>query len=266
VDLDGRRVLVTGASRGIGEALARRFAEAGATVALLARDEAAIDALAAELGGTAHPADLADPAAVAGLVDRIEADGGPLDVLVNNAALDGGGFFPELDQVLHVNLVAALQLCRQVLPGMLDRGGGRIVNISSMAGVAAFPGMAAYAATKAGLSHFTEMLALDLRGLPVGTTLVELGPIPTDMLDHVDTYQPTRDAFDRAYRLGLIVDVPRERVADEVVRAVERDRMHVRLPKRSVGYPLLTQLPRELTRFTLTGIRHQDASVDPRHR
>jgi len=263
VELDGRRALITGASRGIGEALARRFAEAGADVALVARNEDAIRALADELGGTAHPADLADPAVVSGLVDRVEADGGPIDVLVNNAGLDGGGYFPamepgELDRVLHVNLVAVLQLCRQVLPGMLERGRGRIVNISSMAGAAAFPGMAAYAATKAGLSHFTETLALDLRGLPVGTTLVELGPIPTDMLDHVDTYQPTRDAFDRGYRLGLIVDVPRERVADEVVRAVERDRMHVRLPKRAAGYPLLTQLPRELTRLTLTGIRHRE--------
>jgi short-subunit dehydrogenase len=263
VDLDGRRVLITGASRGIGEALAHRFAEAGASVALLARNEAALRALADELGGTAHPTDLAEPAAIPGLIDRIEAEGGPLDVLVNNAALDGGGYFPgldpdELERVFQVNLVAAVRLCRQVLPGMLDRGRGRIVNISSMAGVAAFPGMAAYAATKAGLSHFTEALALDLKGLAVGTTLVELGPIPTDMLDHVDAYQPTRDSFARAYRLGLIVDVPRERVADEVVRAVEQDHMHVRLPKRAVGFPLLTQLPREVTRLGLTGIRHRE--------
>jgi len=262
MDLTDRRVLITGASRGIGEALARRFAEAGAKVALLARNAGALQALAGELGGTAHPADLADPETVADLIERVEGEGGPLDVLVNNAALDGGGYFPELDpdeigDVVQVNLVAVLQLCRQALPGMLERGRGRIVNISSIAGVAAFPGMATYAATKAGLSQFTETLALDLRGLPVGTTLVELGPIPTDMLDHVDTYQPTRDSFDRAYRLGLIADVPRERVADEVVRAVERDRAHVRLPKRAVAYPLMTQLPRELTRLTLTGIRHR---------
>ncbi len=262
MDLTDRRVLITGASRGIGEAMARRFAEAGARVALVARSADALRALADEVGGTAHPADLADPDVVAGLFERVEADGGPVDVLVNNAALDGGGWFPELDpdelrDVLQVNLVSVLQLCRQALPGMLERGRGRIVNISSMAGVAGFPGMATYAATKAGLSHFTETLALDLRGLPVGTTLVELGPIPTDLLEKVDRYQPTRDAFDRAYRLGLITDVPRDRVADEVVRAVERDRAHVRLPKRALAYPLMTQLPRELTRFTLTGIRHR---------
>jgi len=262
MDLTDRRVLITGASRGIGEALARRFAEAGAQVALLARSPEALRALADELGGTAHPADLADPEAVTGLVERVEAEGGPVDVLVNNAALDGGGYFPEIDPdeigaVVQVNLAAVLQLCRQALPGMLERGQGRIVNISSMAGVAAFPGMAVYAATKAGLSQFTETLALDLRGLRVGTTLVELGPIPTDLLDRVDAYPPTRDSFDRAYRLGLIADVPRERVAEEVVRAVERDRAHVRLPKRAVAYPLMTQLPRELTRLTLTGVRHR---------
>ena len=263
VELAGRRVLITGASRGIGEALARRFAEAGATVALLARDAAALQALADELGGSAHPADLAAPGVVAGLIERVEADDGPVDVLVNNAALDGGGYFPELDpdeinRVFQVNLVAPAQLCRQVLPGMLERGRGRIVNVSSMAGVAAFPGMVAYASTKAGLSQFTEILALDLRGQPVGTTLVELGPIPTDLLDRVDAYKPTRDSFDRAYRLGMIVDLPRERVADEVVRAVERDRAHVRLPKRAAAYPLFTQLPRELARFTLIGIPHQE--------
>jgi short-subunit dehydrogenase len=263
VDLQGRRVLITGASRGIGEALARRFAEAGARVALLARNAEALRALADELGGTAHPADLADPGVVAGLLERVEAEGGPVDVLVNNAGVDGGGYFPELDpeeidRVFQVNLVAPVQLCRQVLPGMLERARGRIVNVSSIAGVAAFPGMVAYASTKAGLSHFTEILALDLRGLPVGTTLVELGPVPTDMLDRIDAYQPSRDSFDRGYRLGLIVDVPRERVADEVVRAVERDRAHVLLPKRAIAYPLLAQLPREIARLTLTGIRHRE--------
>jgi short-subunit dehydrogenase len=263
MDLAGRRVLITGASRGIGEALARRFAGAGADVALVARNAEALDALAGELGGTAVVADLADPAAVTGVVERVEADGGPVDVLVNNAALDGGGWFPELDpdavaDVVQVNLAAALQLCRQALPGMLERRRGRIVNISSMAGVSAFPGMAAYAATKAGLTQFTEILALDLKGLPVGTTLVELGPIPTDMLDRVESYQPTRDAFARAYRFGLIADVPRDRVAAEVVRAVQRDRAHVRLPKRAMASPLIAQLPREVARLGLTGIRHQE--------
>src|SRR2546423_10793347 len=88
MELHGKRVLVTGASRGIGKALSEQFAAAGATVALLARSEGAIEKLAADLGGMAHPADLGDRAQVDGLIQRIEAAGGPVDVLVNNAGID----------------------------------------------------------------------------------------------------------------------------------------------------------------------------------
>lgn len=262
MDLQGRRVLVTGASRGIGEATARAFAAAGATVALVARDAARLTALADELGGSAHPCDLTDAAATAALVDTVEQGAGPVDVLVNNAGLAPGGFFPDLDAaeleaVYRVNLLAPVQLCRVVLPGMLERGRGHVVNVSSLAGVAAYPGMAVYASTKAGLTQFTEVLALDLKGLPVGTTVVQLGPIPTDMLDHVNDYAPTRDSFDRGYRLRLIVDIPRERVADAVVDAVRRDRSHVRLPRRAAAFPLLAEAPRRISDLLLTGVRHQ---------
>ena len=196
MDLNGRRVLITGASRGIGEATARRFADAGATVALVARNADALEQLATELSGTAHPADLTDPDTVDALIGRVEDESGPVDVLVNNAGVDSVGAFVEMDpgdlqRIYQLNLVAPVQLTRQVLPGMLERGRGRIVNVSSLAGVAAYPGMVSYASTKAGLSQFTEVLALDLQGLPVGTTLVELGPIPTDMLDNVESYAPT---------------------------------------------------------------------------
>lgn len=262
MDLKGRRVLVTGASRGIGEATARAFAAAGATVALVARDAEALDSLATDLGGTFHPCDLADPAATAALVPTVEASAGPVDVLVNNAGLAPGGFFPdadagELEAVYRVNLLSPVQLCRAVLPGMLDRGRGHIVNVSSLAGVAAYPGMAAYASTKAGLTQFTEILALDLKGLPVGTTVVQLGPIPTDMLDHVNDYAPTRDSFDRGYKLRLIVDIPRERVADAIVDAVRKGRSHIRLPKRAAAFPLLAEAPRRVSDVLLTGVKHR---------
>src|SRR5437764_14692949 len=88
MELRGKRVLVTGASRGIGQALAERFAAVGAQVALVARSEGAIKELADRLGGTAHPTDLGDRDQVTGLIDRVEADGGPVDVLVNNAGVD----------------------------------------------------------------------------------------------------------------------------------------------------------------------------------
>ena len=119
MELRGKRVLITGASRGIGEALARGFASRGAHVALVARSESAIELLAAELGGTAHAADLSEPAQVADLVARIESVAGPVDVLVNNAGVaPTSGALPdwtpaELEQVFRVNLVSAAELCRQ---------------------------------------------------------------------------------------------------------------------------------------------------------
>src|SRR5690349_18104593 len=141
MELRGKRVLITGASRGIGEALARRFVTEGATVALVARSADAIEKLAADLGGTAHPADLADAAQVATLINRVEDEAGPVDVLVNNAGLAPtiGAIQSwdrdELEEIYRVNLLAPAELCRQVIPRMLHRGGGHIVNVSSLAGV-----------------------------------------------------------------------------------------------------------------------------------
>ncbi|MBA3303939.1 MAG: SDR family NAD(P)-dependent oxidoreductase [Actinomycetota bacterium] len=260
MELSGKRVLITGASRGIGAALAESFAGAGARVALVARSGTALEELAGRLGGTAHRADLADPAQVSGLVGRIEADGGAFDVLVNNAGIDAGGTFhlaaPEdIEVAYQVNLLAPVELCRQVLPGMLQRKGGHIVNVSSLAGVGAFPGLTIYSSTKAGLTHFTAGLRADLRGTPVRTTVVELGPVPTDMLDHIDDHRQIAASFRRFYQLRLLVDVPKEQVAEDVVAAVRTGRRHVRHPRRALAFPLLTEAPRRLTEVLLTGVR-----------
>src|SRR4051812_36179332 len=157
MELHGKRVLITGASRGIGEALARAFAADGATVALVARSAGAIEKLAADLGGTAHPADLGDPAQVATLIERVEHESGPIDVLVNNAGVDITKSIvdfthDDVAQILQINLATPIDLSRQVIPGMLVRGRGHIVNISSLAACGVYPGVVAYSATKAGLS------------------------------------------------------------------------------------------------------------------
>lgn len=265
MELRGKRVLITGASRGVGESLAHAFAGVGAIVALVARSQDAIQTLAAELGGTAHPADLSNPTQVATLIQRVEDEAGPIDVLVNNAGLDVVGGFAdatgdELRRVTEVNYLAPAELCRQVIPRMLDRGSGHIVNISSGAGSIAFPGLVIYSASKAALSHFTAGLRADFRGLPIRTTLVELGPVVTDMLAHTDEYEPTAKSFERAYRLGLAVKASKEKVADEVVRAVQKDRQHVRVPKRTAVFPLIAEAPRRATEIVLTGIAHQAKS------
>jgi short-subunit dehydrogenase len=263
MDVAGRRVLITGASRGIGAALAEAFTSAGARVALVARSEAAIKDLATRLGGTAHPADLSRPDHVDGLVERVETDGGPVDVLVNNAGLSTPGWFPgataeAVEETFRVNLLTPVELCRQAIPRMLDRGEGHIVNVSSLAGTGVFPGIIPYSSTKAGLSQFTAGLRADLRGLPVKTTLVELGPVPTEMLDEVEGYQPTAESFRRFYRLQLLVDVPREAVARDVVDAVANGRRHVRHPKRALAFPLLAEAPRRAVEALLTGVKHRD--------
>jgi short-subunit dehydrogenase len=261
MELRGKRVLITGASRGIGEALARRFSAVGANVALVARSADAIEKLAADLGGTAHPADLADPAQVATLINHVEDEAGPVDVLVNNAGIapTSGALqdwtSQDLEQIYRVNLISPAELCRQAIPRMLRRGRGHIVNISSLAGTGVFPGLTGYSSTKAGLTQFTAGLRADLKKLPIGTTVVELGPIPTEMLDSVEEYKPTADSFRRLYRLQLLTDVSKETVADDVVRAVEKGRRHVRHPKRAIVFPLLAETPRRTVEILLTGVK-----------
>jgi uncharacterized protein len=259
MELQGRRVLVTGASRGIGEALAVAFAKAGAHVVVTARSEDQIRGLADRIGGVALAADLSDPHVLADLLERIEAEWGSVDVLVNNAGAEDSAYLPEqsgqaIDDMVNVNVRATIHLSRLALPRMLARGEGHIVNVSSMGGAAVFPGLAVYSATKAAISHFTAGLRADLRGLPIGTTLVELGPIQTKMLAQVNAYEPARAAYARFYRLHLVVDTPTERVAQAVVAAVRKSRRHVRLPSRAGLLPALAEAPRWLMEMLLTGV------------
>ena len=263
MDLVGRHVLVTGASRGIGRALAEQFAAAGSRVALVARGAQALDEVARAVDGAAYSADLADPASVAGLVARIEAADGPLDVLVNNAGVETAGHLldptsHEVEQLYRLNLLTPVELCRQVLPGMLSRRRGQLVAMSSLAGVAMFPGLAAYGSSKAGLTHFTAGLRADVRGSGVGTTVVEIGPVTTDMMERARRYAPTRRAFERMYRLGLLVEISPHQVAEATVEAVRNGRRHVRLPRRAAASAALTEAPRRATELLLTGLAHQD--------
>jgi len=259
MDLSGSRVLVTGASRGIGSALAERFAAAGARVALVARSADSLTDLAGRLGGAAYPADLTDPEQVRDLVATIEADGGPVDVLVNNAGAELTGHLLDhdpiaLDRLYRLNLLTPVELSRQVLPGMLERRRGHIVSVSSLAGAVAFPGMAAYSSSKAGLSHFTAGLRADLRGTPIGTTVVEMGPVRTSMMDRAIDYPPTRRSFERMFRLGLLVELTPGTVAAATVAAVQTGRRHVRLPRRAALSAALPEVPRRAAELLLTGI------------
>jgi len=192
--LAGRTALVTGASRGIGAAIARRLAREGARVALVARDEHALEALAAELGNgsVAAACDLHLPGAadvVQAALDDLGTD--PPDILVNNAGafLVAPAHETSVDvfrETLELNLTAPFAFVRAFLPEMRRRGAGHIVTVGSIADRAIFPGNAAYAASKHGLRALHEVLRAELRGSGVRASLVSPGPVDTGLWDEVD--------------------------------------------------------------------------------
>jgi short-subunit dehydrogenase len=262
MELDGKRVLVTGASRGIGRSIAVAMAGAGAKVALVARDAEVLAALAEELGGTSHPTDLLDRDQRGTLLERVEADAGPVDVLVNNAGLHHAATLWDTsrDSVaaqVELNLLAPLDLCQQAIPRMLERGGGHLVNVASLAAVASVAGMTAYAATKAGVSHGGAALRNELTGLPIGLTTVMVGGVPTELLEQGEAYPPFHLGFRRLRRTQITPDTPADKLARAIVRGVEHDRRTVYLPRRAAPFIGLVEAPRKLIRLALVGVPHR---------
>ncbi|HET9874685.1 MAG TPA: SDR family NAD(P)-dependent oxidoreductase [Mycobacterium sp.] len=257
------RVLITGASRGLGKSIAEVLAGRSATVALVARNPDDLEILAKELDGKAYPTDLTDPDAVEKLVDRVEADG-PVDVLINNAGIDRVGRFPDASaqqvrDLLQVNLAAPMELCRQLMPRMVQRGRGHIVNVSSFGAISTGPGVTLYGASKAGLSHFTAGIRAELRGKPVGTTLVQIGEVKTDMIDHIRAFGPARRTIERAERWRMTAPAMEPGVvAEAIADAIERNRRHVILPRSITLMAKFTEFPRRVSEIMLTGI-DQDA-------
>jgi short-subunit dehydrogenase len=250
MQLSGRRVLITGGSRGIGAALARGFRDRGSHVAVVARASAALDAVAAETGASSYAADLFDLNALPDLVERVEADG-PVDVLVNNAGVSNVGWYldrtlAEIDQVMTVNLLAPMHLCRLWLPLMVARRRGHVVNMSSMAAVFAPPGLTTNGASKAGLSHFTAGLRADLRDEPVGFTTVHLASVSTDMDDEARSYGPIRQLAQKSSGRDL---TPMATLVGAVLAAVEHNRAEVRVPRAMAPLAASTNLPRKVGRL-----------------
>ena len=258
--LTGARVLVTGASRGIGEAIAREAASRGAKVIGVARSTGALNAAMHAINGVAYPCDLAEAAQRTDLIGRLEAIHGPIDVVVNNAGVDDTKMFAQasaldVERVITLNQVVPIELMRQAVPLMRSRGAGHVVNISSLAAAGGFAGMTLYASSKAGLSGFHRVLRHELKGSPVGLSLVEIGPIPTDMLANVKNVRAAEQMFNRLRRLQLLPEVPRERVAEAVCDAIEKNTANVCLPKRAKIYPLLVGLPQRIVNLITSDIK-----------
>ena len=217
--------LVTGASSGIGERLARRLAADGCDLVILARRTGRLEALAAELRG-AHrvgvevlTADLTSPAGLAAAEARLSDPGRPVELLVNNAGFGVSGLFADLpagraeDQV-RLNVIAVVRLAHAALPGMLRRGHGGVLNVSSVAGFVPSPGAATYGATKAFVTSFSESLAAEVKGRGVHVTALCPGFTRTDgrarpgaALAWLDADQVARAGLD-AVAAGRVLAVP----------------------------------------------------------
>jgi uncharacterized protein len=218
VNLGGRDVLLTGASGGLGHAIARGLAARGARLVLTARRAEVLESLAAETGGRAVACDVSDRAAL----ERLVEEAGAVDVLVANAGVPGSGVIDsfsveEIDRALDVNLRAPMVLARLLSDGMAARGGGHIVFVNSLSGKAATAGSSIYAATKFGLRGFAQGLREDLRPRGVGVSTVFPGFIRDAGMFH-----------ESGARLPAYVGTKTpEDVARAVVRAIERDRAEV---------------------------------------
>lgn len=195
-DLTGKTALITGASGGIGAAIARALHAQGAAVALSGTRRDALGGLAAELGERAHvlPADLAEPAAAAELIAQAEAALGRLDILVNNAGLTKDGLALRMsdadwDKVMDVDLAAPFRLSRAAIKFMLRRKAGRIINIGSVVGSTGNAGQANYAAAKAGLIGLTKALAQEVASRGITVNLIAPGFIETAMTDALSEAQ-----------------------------------------------------------------------------
>ena len=219
--LSGRTALVTGASRGIGLAVARTLARAGARLALLARDARQLESAARGLDAHVFSCDVGDDAALESAIVAIaEQTGGAPDIIVNNAGLfelarvedtTPGAF----DAALNVNLVAPFRLIRAFLPAMRERRYGDIVSIGSIADHSAFAENGAYAASKHGLRALHDVLRAELRGSGVRVTLISPGPVDTPLWDPIDP--DSREGFTPRVRM-----LAPEAVAGAVLYAVSQ--------------------------------------------
>jgi NAD(P)-dependent dehydrogenase (short-subunit alcohol dehydrogenase family) len=241
-------VAVTGGARGIGRATAGALARTGARVAIGDVDADAAGVAAEEIGATAFELDVTDRASFEAFLDRVEADLGPLDVMINNAGILHLGPFVEEDEAsqarqVDINLNGPMTGTTLALKRMVPRGRGHIVNVASSAGKFAPPGIATYTATKHGVVGFTEAVRWEQRGSGIDFSIVMPGVVRTEM---IAGYKDVRG----------VQDIGPEDVAAAIVDALEHPRLEVFVP-RSLGglWKLLIILPRSAREAVLRAMK-----------
>ena len=217
--------LITGASSGIGAATAATLAAAGARLILTGRDPRKLAAVASRTGGTAIAADLTDPEEAARVAGEAVSQAGRVDVLISNAGTGWAGQISELSaekaaELVNLNLLAPIQLARLLAPAMAERGRGRLVFVSSIAGATGVRNEAVYAAAKAGLNCFAESLSYELAGRGVGVSIVLPGVVDT----------PFFSRRGRRYDRRWPAPIPPDRVAAAIADAVSHDLQVVYVP------------------------------------
>jgi len=224
VRLEGKVALVTGAAGGIGAATCRRLAAEGAAVAVTDLDLSRVRDVAGDVRGGAYELDVRSTDSIRAAVDAAESELGPLDVLVNNAGYEEFGFFvttteDQWDRILAVNLRGVIAVTHAVLPGMHERGHGRIVNVASEAGRVGSHGSSIYSAAKAGVIGFTKTVAREAARYGVACNAVAPGPIDTPML--MQAPEELGDLGKRVIR-GMVKSTALRRVGqpDEVAAAI----------------------------------------------
>ena len=233
-DLRGTTTIVTGASRGIGVFIARALAKEGANLSLAARSESELETVRTEIAALgvkaiATKCDVTNADDRARLIERTETELGPVDVLINNAGIETAAHFDtappdELVQILEVNLVAAMLLTRSVLPGMLQRKRGHVVNIASGAGKVGVPFAVAYATSKHGLVGLTNSLRCEYLGNPVGFSVVCPG-----FVNETGMYARWEDKGAKAPK--IVGRSSPDRVAQVVVSCIQKNRGEVLVNK-----------------------------------
>jgi 3-oxoacyl-[acyl-carrier protein] reductase len=241
MNLQGKVVLLTGASRGLGRLIARELARKGARLALVARDKTGLDEVRQMVGpgqSFAIAADLSTLDGIRATVEATYAHFGRVDVLVNNAGMTNSFEFLKADpealaKTVDLNLRAMVVLTRLVAERMAAQHSGYIVNMTSLAGVVGLTGEATYAATKAAVRLFTFSLRKELAPHGIRLTEVLIGPTETELLGQLEANRYVKGMFDNGRKLRLFVNLRPERVAFAVADAIVRERPLVVLPTRA---------------------------------